>query len=111
MAKFRSNLERRFHLLHPALPYEQHKLAYQQLHHYTPDFQLTPNHFVEVKGLFTAQDRGKHLQIQKQHPDIKVTFVFQDPNRRLSKTSRTTYAAWCDAHNIPWLHINDAANL
>jgi len=64
MKKYRSKLERTFAAMHPTLPYENTRLEYVQVHHYTPDFQLGPNHFVEVKGLFSSADRGKHLQIE-----------------------------------------------
>jgi hypothetical protein len=109
--RHRSNLERDFHRRFPALPYEAHRLAYQVTHHYTPDFQLAPNLFVETKGMFTATDRAKHLHIRRQHPDARVLLVFQNPRLRLSKASKTTYAQWCDAHNIAWLPIEKALTL
>lgn len=106
--KFKSGLERSFHKQIP-LPYEVNRLAYTVEHTYTPDFTLGPNLFVETKGLFAASDRGKHLFVKSQHPEVKVLFVFQNPHLRLSKKSTTTYAMWCDKHNFRWLHINSIA--
>ena len=28
--------------------------------------------------------------------------VFQDPYKRISKKSKTTYAKWCERYNIKW---------
>lgn len=106
MSKYKSGLERKFAARNPGLKYEATKLPYVVTHTYTPDFSLGDNLFVETKGLFTSADRAKHLHIKKQHPEVKVLFVFQNPNLRLTKASRTTYAEWCTAHGIKFLHID-----
>lgn len=106
--KFKSGLEKQFYLRFK-LPYETNRLSYTVQHNYTPDFTLAPNLFVETKGLFTGADRNKHLYIRKQHPEVQVLFVFQNPNLKLSKGSRTTYANWCDQHGFKYLHINEIA--
>ena len=110
MSKLRSGLERAFREKHP-LPYETHRLPYTVRHHYTPDFILAENRFVETKGLFTSADRSKMLHVKQQHPEVKVLMVFQEPNRHLTKQSKTTYAQWCDKHDIRWLHINAAVRM
>lgn len=69
---------------------------------YTPDFILPNGIVIETKGYFTGADRTKHLLIQAQYPDIDLRFVFQNPNTKLSKTSKTTYAMWCDKHGFPY---------
>jgi hypothetical protein len=63
---------------------------------YTPDIILPNGIVIELKGRFTTDDRQKHLMIQDQYPDLDIRFVFSNPNQRLSKQSKTTYAKWCD---------------
>ena len=54
----------------------------------------------ETKGRFVAADRKKHLLIRKQHPELDIRFVFSNSKVKLSKTSKTTYAAWCIKHGF-----------
>lgn len=63
---------------------------------YTPDFVLECGIILEVKGWFRSKDRTKHLNIRKDRPDLDIRFVFDNPNAKLSKTSSTTYAKWCE---------------
>jgi len=67
---------------------------------YTPDFPLPNGIIVETKGRFVTADRQKHLLIQAQHPDKDIRFVFSNPNARISKQSKTTYAMWCIKHGF-----------
>jgi hypothetical protein len=83
--------------------YEETKIRYikpASEHQYTPDFVLDNGIIIETKGLFTAADRRKHLLVQKQHPDLDIRFVFESSKRRLSKISKTTYAAWCEKYGF-----------
>lgn len=34
----------------------------------------------------------------EQHPDKDIRFVFQNPNAKIAKGSKTTYADWCAKH-------------
>jgi hypothetical protein len=84
---------------HP-VQYEPFVIRYEQpskLRRYTPDFVLDNGIIIETKGRFVTQDRQKHLLIQAQHPDLDIRFVFSNANTRISKQSKTTYAAWCEA--------------
>lgn len=70
---------------------------------YTPDFKLPKPggfFFVETKGLWSVQDRSRHLLIKKQHPEIDIRFVFSNQNARLYKGSPTTYAMYCEKHGF-----------
>lgn len=67
---------------------------------YTPDFPLDNGIIVETKGRFLTEDRQKHLLIKQQHPHLDIRFVFTNPNARISKTSSTTYAMWCEKHGF-----------
>jgi hypothetical protein len=67
---------------------------------YKPDFPLPNGIVVESKGQFKTADRQKHLLVQQQHPDLDLRFVFSNPNARISKQSKTTYAAWCEKNGF-----------
>lgn len=78
--------------------YEKLKIKYQKpttTHTYTPDFVLESGIIIESKGLFEADDRKKHLLIQSQHPELDIRFIFTNPNTKINKGSKTTYADWC----------------
>ena len=83
--------------------YEEDKIPYQKkISYYTPDFKLSNGIYVEVKGFFKPKDRSKHLTIKDQHPDLDIRFVFDQPNKKLSKISKTTYAGWAERHGFQW---------
>lgn len=69
---------------------------------YTPDFLLSNGIIVETKGRFVTADRQKHIQVKEQHPDLDIRLVFSNPHARISKTSKTTYAMWCDKHGFKY---------
>jgi hypothetical protein len=69
---------------------------------YTPDFVLPNGIIIEGKGQFATADRQKHLLVKDQHPDLDIRFVFSNPNQRISKQSKTTYAAWCEAKGFQY---------
>jgi DNA polymerase III sliding clamp (beta) subunit (PCNA family) len=82
--------------------YEKVKVEWEDLKYrkYTPDFILPNNIIVEIKGLFTAEDRRKHLLVKKQHETLDIRFVFENSKRRLSKISKTTYGDWCNKYGF-----------
>ena len=104
--KFRSKLEEKVATLLTELgvsyEYESTQVPYVIQHNYTPDF-LLPNHvYLETKGYWDAADRRKVLAVKRDNPDIDLRMVFQSPYNTISKKSKTTYAKWCDKHDIPW---------
>ena len=104
--KFRSQLEKRVATLLTTLgvsyKYESEKLNYTIEHTYTPDFVLPNYTYLEAKGYWSPADRRKILNVLKANPEIDLRMVFQSPYNTISKKSKTTYAQWCDKHNIPW---------
>lgn len=62
---------------------------------YTPDFPLPNGIVVETKGRFMTDDRQKHKMIAEEHPHLDIRFVFSNPNAKISKGSKTSYADWC----------------
>ena len=85
--------------------YEATRLEYfipETRHTYTPDFHLSPHILIETKGRWTVDDRLKMLYIVEQHPELDIRMVFQNANQKIKKGSKTSYADWCDKHNIKW---------
>ena len=82
--------------------YETRTVPYTISHNYTPDFLLPSGIYLECKGYWDAGDRRKIKAVKEQHPEIDLRMVFQTPFNKISKTSKTTYAQWCDRHSIPW---------
>lgn len=73
-----------------------------RMRYYVPDFRFSNGLLVETKGRFTAEDRRRHLMIREQHPKLDIRFVFQSPNNKLYRGSKTTYAMWCDKNGFKW---------
>ena len=82
--------------------YESTQVPYQIQHSYTPDFLLPNGIFLEVKGYWDAESRRKMKAVKLQNPELDIRMVFQAPYNKISKKSKTTYAQWCDKHDIPW---------
>ena len=104
--KFRSKLEERVATLLEQLgvsyEYETEKLSYTIEHNYTPDFVLPNYVYLETKGYWDAADRRKVLAVKRDNPGVDLRMVFQSPYNTISKKSKTTYAKWCERHDIPW---------
>ena len=83
--------------------YEPNRIPYVISKTYLPDFYLVDYGFyIEFKGYFKPSDRTKHKLIKEQHPLIDIRFVFMDANKKLNKTSKTSYGFWCDQHDFEW---------
>lgn len=100
--------------------YEATKIRYTpplKTRTYSPDFILPNGIIIETKGRFVTADRQKHKCIKTEHPCLDIRFVFSNPNNRISKTSKTTYAKWCEDHGftyaaklVPREWLKEAAN-
>ena len=105
--KYKSKFEKHFAALLDSndikFKYESTKLPYTTSHNYNPDFEIAPGIFLETKGYWRAADRAKILAVKQQHPDKTVIMVFQDPNKTISKSSKTTYSQWATKHDIQWI--------
>jgi len=105
-SKFRSKLEENIAALLDGLgvsyEYESEKLGYTIEHTYTPDFVLPNYTYIEAKGYWSPADRRKILNVKKANPEVDLRMVFQSPYNTISKKSKTTYAKWCEKHDIPW---------
>jgi hypothetical protein len=102
-SKFESDTARKLRNKGIPFEYEQYYVEYiPPPRRYTPDFRLPNGIFIETKGRFVSSDRAKHLLIKDQHPELDIRFLFMNPNNKLSKKSKTTYAEWCDKHGFKW---------
>lgn len=106
---YRSGLEKKIladvedHAISPN--YEATRLEYtipETIHTYTPDFHLSPHILIETKGRWTVDDRLKMLYLVEQHPELDFRMVFQNANQKIKKGSKTSYADYCEKHNIKW---------
>ncbi len=86
--------------------YEVLKIEWEDLRYrtYTPDFMLDNGIIVETKGIFDSEDRRKHLEVRKQHPELDIRFVFSNSMAKLYKGSKTRYCNWCDKNGFIWAH-------
>ena len=78
--------------------YETEKLEYtvpSTNHKYTPDFVFQKKTggtmYIETKGRWTSIDRKKMKHILASNPGVDLRLVFQSPNQKISKGSKTTY--------------------
>jgi hypothetical protein len=83
--------------------YETLKLEYTKTATYTPDF-IIGDIIIEAKGVWTVEDRKKHLLVREQHPHLDIRLVFQNARNKIRKGSDTTYAAWCEKKGIKYAH-------
>lgn len=80
--------------------YEVTDFPYKRIASYTPDFILPNGVIIEAKGFFTPEDRGKHLLIKAQYPDLDIRFIFENSNTKINSKSKTTYGVWCEQHGF-----------
>jgi len=86
--------------------YEQLKVEWEDLKYrtYTPDFVLDNGIIIETKGIFDSADRRKHREVQRQHPELDIRFVFSNANAKLYKGAKSRYCDWCDKYDFQWAH-------
>lgn len=84
--------------------YESDKFVYYLKKRYKPDFKIG-DVYIEVKGWWPAAERSKFLAVVVNNPDLRIFVALQNPNIKLSKKSKTTYAQWCEKHGIAWCPI------
>lgn len=87
------------------IPYEFETLTLEyrvdEIRSYTPDFILLSNGIiVETKGRWVTADRKKMRLVKLAHPDLDIRMVFSNPNSKISKSSRTSYAKWATDHGF-----------
>ena len=81
--------------------YESKKLDYVIEARYIPDFKVG-DIYLEAKGYFPPEQRRKMKAVKESHPDLDIRIIFQSPNNKISKRSKTTYAKWAEKNGFPW---------
>lgn len=78
-----------------------------EAHTYSPDFVLRDDLIIETKGLFSAKDRKKMIAVKKYNPDVKIVMLFQSPNNKITKKSKTTYEKWAVKNGFIVIHTKN----
>jgi len=108
--KYRSGLEKQTALAlsesQKKVRYELLKIEWEDLRYrtYTPDFQLDNGIFIETKGIFDSEDRRKHVEVRRQHPELDIRFVFSNARGKLYKGAKSRYCDWCDKNDFLYSH-------
>lgn len=85
--------------------YEPFKLPFVQPaknRTYTPDYVLPNGIIIDTKGEWPTADRQKFKMLKEQYPDLDIRMVFSNPNTRIGKGSKTTYALYATRLGIPY---------
>lgn len=109
-SRFRSGLEERIAKqledLGVSYDYETLKIRYtkpKEIGRYNPDFILPNGIIIEAKGQFITADRKKHKLIREEFgAKYDIRFVFSNPNQKIGKKSKTTYADWCQRYGFQY---------
>ena len=88
-----------------------HYVVPESKHKYTPDFVFTKKNgelmYIETKGRWTATDRKKMKHVLQCNPGIDLRIVFQNPNQKISKGSKTTYEMYANKLGIQHVSKKD----
>lgn len=47
------------------------------------------------------------LAVLASNPDLNLVMVFSDPNKKIYKGSKTSYADWCDKNGLKWVGVKE----
>jgi hypothetical protein len=104
--RYRSGLEKEvaayLKTIQRKVRYEVLKIEWEDLRYrtYTPDFILDNGIIIEVKGLFDSEDRHKHLEVRKQHPELDIRFIFSNAKDKLYNGAMSRYFEWCEKNDF-----------
>lgn len=90
----------------PSVKYEPSKYVYTQparLRKYIPDFKLARNVYIEAKGKLDLATRQKMVWFKECNPELIIIFLFMNPDNKITKRSKTTYAQWAEKEGFLWL--------
>lgn len=111
MPLFKSKLEEKVWAVlkknFPSVKYEPNKFKFIQPEierTYIPDFKTgRSNIFLEAKGKLDLETRKKMIWFRDSNPTIRIIFLFQNPDNKITKRSKTTYAMWATDNGFEWL--------
>jgi len=91
----------------PSVKYEPQKYKFIQPQierTYIPDFKTgRSNIYIEAKGKLDLETRKKMVWFRDSNPTIRIIFLFQNPDNKITKRSKTTYAMWATDNGFEWL--------
>ena len=91
----------------PSVKYEPDKFKYIQPEKertYIPDFKTGKRKiYLEAKGKLDLDTRQKMVWFRDTNPNITIIFLFMNPDNKINKRSKTTYAKWAEDNNFKWL--------
>ena len=91
----------------PSVKYEPDKFKYIQPEKertYIPDFKTGKKKiYLEAKGKLDLDTRQKMVWFKDTNPDITIIFLFMNPDNKINKRSKTTYAKWATDNGFLWL--------
>lgn len=71
---------------------------------YIPDFKTgRSNIFIEAKGKLDLETRKKMVWFRDSNPTVRIIFLFMNPDNKITKRSKTTYAMWATDNGFEWL--------
>lgn len=111
MPLFKSKLEEKVWAVlkkeFPSVKYEPNKFKFIQPEierTYIPDFKTgRSNIFLEAKGKLDLETRKKMVWFRDSNPTIRIIFLFMNPDNKITKRSKTTYAMWATDNGFEWL--------
>jgi hypothetical protein len=91
----------------PTVKYEPQRFKFIQPEverTYIPDFKTgRSNIFIEAKGKLDLETRKKMVWFRDSNPTIRIIFLFMNPDNKITKRSKTTYAMWATDNGFEWL--------
>ena len=111
MPSFKSKLEEKVWAVlkkeFPTVKYEPQRFKFIQPEverTYIPDFKTgRSNIFIEAKGKLDLETRKKMVWFRDSNPTIRIIFLFMNPDNKITKRSKTTYAMWATDNGFEWL--------
>jgi hypothetical protein len=91
----------------PTVKYEPQRFKFIQPEverTYIPDFKTgRSNVFIEAKGKLDLETRKKMVWFRDSNPTVRIIFLFMNPDNKITKRSKTTYAMWATDNGFEWL--------
>jgi len=91
----------------PTVKYEPQRFKFIQPEierTYIPDFKTgRSNIFIEAKGKLDLETRKKMVWFRDSNPTVRIIFLFMNPDNKITKRSKTTYAMWATDNGFEWL--------
>lgn len=86
--------------------YEATTFTYVRKGHYTPDWKIADNVYVETKGYLSPSNRSNLISFREQHPTVQILLAFQNADNKLNSKSKTTYSEWAEKNGFKWCDLS-----